>query len=221
MDWTQQVIAYCERTDMSYWSEPVNAATNAAFLIAAFVMWRRTRGLGLPLATALAVVLGMIGVGSFLWHTHATRWAGMLDVLPILFFILIYIFAATRDFAGLHRNWAALAVALFFPWAAGVSAVLAMLVPGIGGNGAYASVALLIAVYGVALRHRAPSTALGLFVGAGLLCVSLAARAGDGALCGALPLGTHFLWHVLNAVMLGWMIELYRRHMLASRAARG
>jgi hypothetical protein len=29
------------------------------------------------------------------------------------------------------------------------------------------------------------------------------------------PLGTHFGWHLLNAVMLGWMIEVYRRHMLA------
>jgi len=34
--------------------------------------------------------------------------------------------------------------------------------------------------------------------------------------CGArLPLGTHFMWHVLNAVMPGWMIELNRRHIRA------
>jgi hypothetical protein len=25
-------------------------------------------------------------------------------------------------------------------------------------------------------------------------------------------LGTHFLWHLLNAVMLGWMINVYVRH---------
>jgi aspartyl-tRNA(Asn)/glutamyl-tRNA(Gln) amidotransferase subunit C len=30
-----------------------------------------------------------------------------------------------------------------------------------------------------------------------------------------IPLGTHFLWHILNGIMLGWMIEVYRRHMLA------
>jgi len=29
--------------------------------------------------------------------------------------------------------------------------------------------------------------------------------------CGArLPLRTHFMWHVLNAVMPGWVIEFYR-----------
>jgi hypothetical protein len=34
----------------------------------------------------------------------------------------------------------------------------------------------------------------------------------DGAVCEAVPLGTHFLWHILNGIMLGWMIEVWRRH---------
>jgi hypothetical protein len=25
-------------------------------------------------------------------------------------------------------------------------------------------------------------------------------------------MGTHFLWHLLNALMLGWMIMVYVRH---------
>jgi hypothetical protein len=33
-------------------------------------------------------------------------------------------------------------------------------------------------------------------------------------------LGTHFLWHILNGVMLGWMIHVYIRHMLARAAVR-
>jgi hypothetical protein len=86
----------------SYWSEPVNAVTNAAFLIAAASWPGGCAGQRLPLAWALVAVLTAIGVGSYLWHTHATRWAGLMDVLPILVFILIYIFAAsTRDFLGL------------------------------------------------------------------------------------------------------------------------
>ena len=35
MDLTQQFDGYCERVDLTYWAEPVNAITNAAFLIAA------------------------------------------------------------------------------------------------------------------------------------------------------------------------------------------
>ena len=34
MDWSAPVSQYCERADASFWAEPLNAATNAAFLIA-------------------------------------------------------------------------------------------------------------------------------------------------------------------------------------------
>lgn len=218
MDWTQQTIAYCERADFTYWSEPVNAISNAAFLIAAGVMAWRLRNTPLPLAWALVAVLTAIGIGSFLWHTHATRWAGLMDVLPILVFILIYIFAATRDLVGLAWYWALAAVLVFFPYAFVVAGTLGWLVPGIGANGAYASVALLILLYGWYLRTRHPDTARGLFLGAGILAVSLTFRALDGPLCEVFPIGTHFMWHILNGVMLGWMIEVYRRHRTAAQA---
>jgi len=35
VDWFAQFDGYCERTDLTYWSEPVNAVTNLAFIIAA------------------------------------------------------------------------------------------------------------------------------------------------------------------------------------------
>ena len=52
----------------------------------------------------------------------------------------------------------------------------------------------------------------GLVIGAALLTLSLTFRTLDAPLCAALPLGTHFLWHILNAVMLGWMIAVYVSH---------
>jgi len=72
MNWMEQVNNYCERTDFSFWSEPVNAITNAAFLIAAIYVFPRTKGL--PLGRALAVTLFLIGLGSFAFHTTATHW---------------------------------------------------------------------------------------------------------------------------------------------------
>lgn len=213
MDWTDQIIAYCERGDFGYWAEPVNALTNGAFLIAAGVCAWRLRGTRLALAWALVVTLAVIGVGSFLWHTHATRWAGLMDVLPILVFILIYVFAATRDLVELAWYWALAATGLFVPYAIGVSAGLGQLIRGIGANGAYAAVVLLIVLYGLYLHRRHPRTARGLMIGAAILAVSLAFRTLDGPACAVIPVGTHFLWHILNAVMLGWMIEVYRRHM--------
>jgi len=217
VDWTASVDGYCERLDPGFWAEPVNAVTNAAFLVAAAVMALRLRGTHLLIANILVGILALIGLGSFLFHTFATRWAGLADTAPILAFILVYIFAASRDFLGFGAKWAALAVALFVPYAAATVTLFA-LVPGIGSSAGYAPVPVLIAAYAGVLWNRAPATAHGLAIGAGVLVLSLTARTLDLPLCGMLPLGTHFLWHILNAVMLGWMIEVYRRHMLASPA---
>ena len=94
MDWSAQIDSYCERLGPGFWAEPVNAVSNAAFLIAAFILWRKLRGQGLPLAMGLVGILAAIGIGSFLFHSFATRWAALADVLPILIYILVYIYTA-------------------------------------------------------------------------------------------------------------------------------
>lgn len=207
MELTRAIDAYCERIDAGYWAEPVNAVTNAAFLLAAVVMWHRSAGL--PLARLLAVILGMIGLGSYLFHTHAQVWSAIADVVPILGFILVYIFAINRDVWG-FGTWGALGLtALFFPYAA-LTVPVFQLLP-IGASAGYAPVPLLILIYAVLLRRREPALARGFVIGALILIASLAARTLDEPLCALIPMGTHFGWHILNAIMLGWMIELYRR----------
>jgi hypothetical protein len=217
-DLMRSIDGYCERTDPSYWSEPVNAATNLAFLIAALVMWRRLSGEPLPLARALCVVLGLIGVGSYLFHTQAVVWTAIADTTPIAVFVLLYVFVANRAYWGLRMPWALLATAGFFPFVAVTLPVFQRL-PFFDVSAMYWPVPLLIAIYAVALRHRAPTTARGLGIGAGILVVSLVFRSLDMAVCSSVPVGTHFIWHLLNGLMLGWMIEVYRRHMVAHRDA--
>jgi len=212
MELTGYVDIYCERTGPGYWAEPVNAITNAAFLIAAFVMWRRTRGAGLPLATLLCAVLAAIGVGSYLWHTHAQGWAGIADVAPIALFVLIFLFAANRDFLGLATPWALAATALFVPYAA-LAVPLFQELPFFAVSAAYWPLPVLMVVYAGLLARRAPATSRGLLIAAALLAASLTFRSLDAAVCPAMPVGTHFLWHLLNGVLLGWVIEVYRGHM--------
>lgn len=217
MEWSAAVDAYCERTGPEYWSEPLNAVTNLAFVLAALLMWQGVRTL--PLGRAMCVLLAVIGIGSWLFHTHATRWAGMADVVPILLFILLYVFAASRDFIGLPTLWAGAAVLAFFPYAAATVPLFGM-IPGLGSSAGYAPVPVLILGYALMLRRSAPATARGLAIGAAILTVSLTFRTLDGPICDRVPIGTHFLWHILNATMLGWMIAVYRRHMLAGDTMR-
>jgi len=215
MEWTRQINAYCERLDPSFWAEPVNAVTNAAFLVAALWMWRRSAGL--PLARVLCGVLAVIGIGSGLFHTYATAWAATLDVVPILMFVLLYTYAANRHYWELSGGVSVIGAALVIAWLALLTPLFAR-VPGLSVSAMYWPIPLLIGLYAFALRNRLPRVARGLAVGVAILCVSLTARSLDEPLCDVLPLGTHWLWHVLNAAMLGWMIEVLRRHRLEASA---
>lgn len=211
MDWFRQVNSYCERLDASYWAEPVNALTNLAFLLAALWCLRRPELEGDAPARVLVGVLALIGVGSWLFHTHAQVWALLADVIPIQVFILLYLgFATCRFFA---RPWwaGALAAGLFLALAPLAARALQAMLGPLNGSVGYLPVPIVIAAYALALRARAPATARGLAAGAGILVVSLVFRSLDRAVCPAFPLGTHFLWHLLNALMLGWMILVFAR----------
>lgn len=214
MDWLAAVDGYCERLGPGYWAEPVNALTNLAFPVAAALQWRRSRGL--PLARTLVLILAAIGLGSYLFHTHATRVSGLMDVVPIGLFILLYVFAASRDLLGLRPWQAGLATLAFLPYAA-LSMPVWSRIPHLGSSAAYMPVPVLILLYAWLLRRRAPRTARGLAAGAGLLLLSLTFRTLDAPLCAVWPVGTHFLWHLLNAVMLGWMIQVYTAHQHGTR----
>ncbi|MEO0380870.1 MAG: ceramidase domain-containing protein [Pseudomonadota bacterium] len=212
MELLREIDGYCERLGPGYWAEPVNAVTNAAFVLVALWMWRRS--LGVPLGRALSVVLAVIGVGSYLFHTHAQVWAAIVDVTPILGYILLYIFAVNRDVWRMSL-WMALGLtALFIPYAA-LTIPIWQGLPVLGVSAGYIPVPVLIAIYAALLWGRYPDLARGFMIGVAILMVSLTFRSVDETLCARLPLGTHFAWHILNAVMLGWMIEVYVRHMRA------
>ncbi len=213
LSWSTQIDNYCERTDFSLWAEPVNALTNASFLIVAIIALVVARRAGkLDVGTGLLIGLSaLIGVGSFLFHTLATRWAALADTLPILLFIVAYLALALRRFFQL--GWGA-SIAIAF-LCGGVSflarSLSRSLVAGgasgsIGGSVGYlpAATALVIVATLLAWKHHRAARSL---IGATLLFfLSLAFRTIDLSVCDAWPLGTHFLWHLLNGVLLGWLM---------------
>ncbi len=212
MEWTRYIDGYCERLGPEYWAEPVNAVTNAAFVIAALIMWRRVQGPKHGLARALCVTLALIGIGSYLFHTHAVMWSAVADTTPIAIFVLLYIFASNRAFWGMSRMWAFGATLLFSPFSF-IALPMFERLPVLHVSAGYLPVPAMIAIYAVLLRRRLPEVSKGLWIGSLLLMVSLTFRSLDEMVCSSVPMGTHFLWHILNAIMLGWMIEVYRRHL--------
>ena len=212
MNWFEAVDGYCERIDASFWSEPLNAITNIFFLVAAVWVLRR-EGLN-STARIMALILGMIGVASFLFHSFAQAWAGALDVLFILFFTLLYLFAASKDFMGAPRSIALVITLGYFPFSIVVD-WLTLPLTFLGSTRIYMPMLILIILFSLLLYKRLPIVSRGLAVGAFILIISMLARILDVPLCQKIPLGTHFVWHVLNAVMLAWMIEVYRRHIIS------
>lgn len=216
MDWWAQIDGYCERLGPGLWAEPWNAATNLAFLVAAVIVWPKARGWG---GKALTVILFVIGIGSALFHTFATAWAALADTAPIGFFILLYLYLVHRDVLGHRPTWGLAAVALFLPYAWGVTFVLGQ-APFFQISSFYWTVPILLAIYAFILRRNRHGLARDFLIGAAILSISITARSLDLILCDFWPLGTHVAWHVLNAVMLGYMIVAHGRHRLAGQGAR-
>lgn len=147
----------------------------------------------------LGVWTGVIGVGSFLLHTFATRWAAAADVIPILIFILVYLYLALRHYLQFQTLVSLLITIAFVP----VSGVVAWATePLIGSSAGYAAAWLAIFVVGLLMLGRDRQIATGLLITAGIFLVSIGFRTFDEPICHTLSIGTHFIWHLLNAVVL-------------------
>ena len=227
MDWFAAVDIYCERLGPGYWAEPVNALTNAAFPLAALWAAASSRRRGTDAAGWLLIGLGgLIGVGSFLFHTHAVTWAELADTGPIWGFVGAYVLAVVLR---MHGRPVPVAPMLAVAAAAGLGIGWQGLTPPgaapaathdpFNGSLAYAPAVIAQAVFvAVLFVQRHPHRG---WVLAALLTflASLSFRTIDMRLCAALPLGTHFLWHLLNGVMVGLLLQFYLRLPMPGRPA--
>ena len=207
----EAIDLYCERTSPAFWAEPVNALTNVLFLVGAWLGWRRANRLGAgPMGVWLLLVLMCaIGIGSFLFHTFATTWARWLDVLPILLFQLLYVWLYCREIVKIRFTYV-LAIVLGYC----IAAIIGRQFPHIlNGSLIYAPAMMFLLVLGsyhIAARRMERYSLLG---ATGAFVIALIARTVDNAFCPHFPLGTHFMWHVCNALAL----YLLMRGLLANR----
>lgn len=205
---------YCERLGPEFWSEPLNAITNLSFIIAGvigLVLCRRNDAE--PFARFLSWWVIVIGVGSALFHTFAngiTMWA---DVVPIGVFILLYTYYVATRFVGLSALPALGIVLLFY---AVTFALVAFIPQGIraatSGTTGYLPALVALVVFGIWLARRGHPAAKYLFWAATVFFISAVFRSVDARLCTTVPIGTHFLWHSLNGLLLGILAASAARH---------
>ncbi|MFI6099117.1 hypothetical protein ACIA8G_26485 [Lentzea sp. NPDC051213] len=115
------VDAYCERLGPGLWAEPLNAITNLAFLIAAFLLLRHQAP---PSLRALPILLALVGLASLSFHTLATSLTGALDSAFIAVFVLYYVVVFTHHYRGVRWSRAWLAAPAFLVFAIGTGLVV-------------------------------------------------------------------------------------------------
>jgi hypothetical protein len=203
---TDFVDAYCERTGSGLWNEPLNFVTNVAFIVAAVMalrLWRAERGLtwrnGWDLLLLVALLFAM-GLGSALWHTFATRWSLSADTIPIMLFINVFLLAFLVRLARLGWLGTLALFALFHLFNRAVESAFPrdFLNGSIFYGPAWATLLVMTAVLAARKQPGAQDFALA----TGVFSVALVLRTIDHAVCLAIPIGTHFLWHVCNAIVL-------------------
>lgn len=231
MNLGEKIFIYCERGhDPSFWAEPLNALTNAAFIIAALVATRdylaspperRT-----PAAALLVALTYVIGIGSFLFHTYATRWASLADQIPIAVFMLAYFAFVLRRFLGLNWIVVVLGLAAFYgsiKFAGTIPCNYGDLLPITARsgarclNGTAAYVPAFIALLGSAVLLASHPAGRSIALASVVFLASMTFRTLDIELCeltrfGGHLRGSHFMWHVLNGLTLYILLRAAIRH---------
>jgi len=205
---------YCERVGAGLLAEPLNAISNVSFLVAAWLAWVLARRTGtLSGRIKVLILLGAsVGIGSILWHTVPNSVTFYLDVAPILIFIMFYIWLFTRGVLGLGAGVAALSVAAFF-----VLTLLALSYSHVlHGALVYTPGLVVVLVFGLFHARQPTAARFTLLAATGVYIAALFFRTIDNEVCPNLPIGTHFLWHLL----IGLVTYLAVRALVLSLGSR-
>lgn len=218
-DLDRPINIYCERTSAAWTAEPLNAISNIAFLIAAWVAWRLQKQhpnaeLHGPIR-ALCIIIAVVGVGSTIFHTLATRWAEWADVIPILIFMIVYC-------------WLILTV--FFRWPVWLKAATTLLFFAatfylesdafeqiLWGGAMYLPTLFFLVAAGIGIWRQDTNAGKTFFAAAALFMLSFSTRTIDEPLCNTLPIGTHYFWHIFNAAVLYLLVRTLILHAPSAR----
>lgn len=225
MTLSEHVFLYCERgRNEALFAEPFNAASNAAFFLAALAaLWlllRRPKEMRSADHALLIAIVFVIGLGSLAFHLLADRVSMLADVIPIDVFMLVYLGFALNRFLGVPPGWTALTLIGFAAivfltmqlkcWGGGIGFPAAEITGAaecLNGSLVYLPALVAMVIVGGLLAERKHPAAPYILLAALIFAISVTFRSLDLALCDAYEvqgrkIGTHFVWHLLNGLAL-------------------
>ncbi len=201
---------YCERVSSDFFAEPINFLSNIAFIIAFYILLRRLKDLSFSdnshkrYTTILTYLILLIGLGSFLFHAFGKLWSAIADTLPIMMFILIYLYIAVRFYLKQNNFVAAAALIIFlslnvFLGYAGIEEISSYLT---------ALFAMLI-ISALSLMRKEIAISRGLFNASLIFMISITFIQLYAFTFYYIPFGTHLIWNILNAILLYSLVLLF------------
>jgi len=220
----EHVYLYCERgTNGAPWAEPINAISNAGFFLAALIFWQlvlwRPKEQRSPDHYLFVALVFAICAGSVAFHVYADRVTELADVIPIGLFMLVYLGFALNRFLNVPPGWTVFLAAIFAGlvagsmqihcWEGGVGFAggAADAKPCLNGSVGYLPALAALIVVGMLLAERRHKAAPYVLAATVIFAGSILLRSLDMSFCQRVvidgrPVGTHFIWHLLNALVL-------------------
>jgi len=189
---------YCERTSLEAFAEPVNAISNIAFILCGIIIFFR-KGMKL---NPLPYLVIFIGLSSFLFHYIPSNFFSTLDVFSILLFVIIYNIMLTKNILNYSFLYSFLSSLILILISFLIGILLHKTV--IGSSSFYVGLVLYM-VY-IFFFLKKVSNVRYFFIATFLFIISLVFRTIDIYICNYIFFGTHFIWHILNSLVIYYLI---------------
>jgi len=195
---------YCERISIGLFGEPLNIITNSFFLLVAYLIYRQDSKENL-----LLILIALIGIGSFFFHAYPSSFTGLLDIFFIISFMFTYSYKIYKYKFGYNNllsyifTFSFILLSYFFGkffsrYSLGVSCYY------------FVIVLHLILIYFLFRKISIEKKILqNLYFATLIFIISLVFRTLDQSLCNVFNSGTHFLWHILNSIVLFLLVKFY------------
>ena len=192
---------YCERTNNQIFDEPINAISNVFFIIVSISLFKILRkNQSDKIYYVQPILIFFIGIGSFLFHLKPNLITLYLDIIPIFLFSLSFIFLFNRNVINISNLNSALLFILFLTLLLFITPKLKYEI--LNGSEFYFANYFFLAMYTIWLYFKKSDFFQLLFLGFIFFNLSILLRSIDNHICNYLSIGTHFLWHFLNAYLL-------------------
>lgn len=211
----------CERTTLGPLAEPLNVLSSFAFVVVAVAIFRHyyrhedLRGKWIWDVRALTLLTFIIGVNSVAFHAFPGPETELADTLTIVLFIVLYFWSVLFRIGRTTIFQAAVCFVAFV----GFSHILVHQFPrALNDSIGYLSSMIALIMIAVHLYLKARPSSSHFMFAAIIGVTSLCCRIIDRELCAQTHVGTHFLWHILNATLLYVLLKQLIRNV--NRVAR-